>query len=123
MAANQKKRKEARLIKAVARDFRRMSNGISATTRRRQMNFVQAARPQANAISIRTGLVQRNSAPEGIVPKKSRTGIRIVGSAKTAIIAAQIQRGVAERIQETPSSAIPEEAAIVNTSLPKICHG
>jgi hypothetical protein len=124
LATNQKRRKEATLVETnVARHFRISINGMSAATRRKQVNFVQAARPAANAISIRTGLFQRDSTPEGIVPKKNRTGIRVEGSAKTAIVVAQIQRGTAERIQDTPSSAIPDDAAIASTTLPKTCQG
>jgi len=90
-ATNQKRRKEATLVEAtVARDLRIAIMGMSAATMTKQVNFVQAARPAANAISIRTGLFQRNSTPEGIVPRKSRTGTRVEGSAKTAMAAAQI---------------------------------
>src|ERR1035437_8805610 len=123
-ANNQKRRKDATMVETtVARPLRKTSKGMSAATKRKQVNLVQAARPAAKAISIRTGLFQRNATPEGIVPKKSRTGIRSEGSAKTAIAAAQNQRAIAERIQDTPSIAIPADAAIASTSLPNTCHG
>ena len=87
------------------------------------MNLVQAARPAANAISMTTGFFERHATPEGIVPRKSSTGISVESSAKTTIATAQIQRHIVEWIQDTPSRAIPEDAAIASTSLPKTCHG